>query len=57
MQSYIPKLSDFGLAKWGPNDGSQYVTGNVLGTRGYVGPEYKTGGDWFLAPFKLCMSW
>jgi serine/threonine protein kinase len=45
MQSYIPKLSDFGLAKWGPNDGSQYVTGNVLGTRGYVGPEYKTGGD------------
>ncbi|KAG6769373.1 hypothetical protein POTOM_025004 [Populus tomentosa] len=43
-ESYIPKLSDFGLAKWGPNDGGQYVTGNVLGTRGYVGPEYKSGG-------------
>ncbi|KAG6771446.1 hypothetical protein POTOM_022808 [Populus tomentosa] len=47
-ESYIPKLSDFGLAKWGPNDGSQCVPGNVLGTRGYVGPEYKTGGTLYV---------
>ena len=45
MQNYTPKLSDFGLAKWGPGDGSSYVTGNVMGTYGYVGPEYKKGGN------------
>jgi serine/threonine protein kinase len=45
MQTYTPKLSDFGLAKWGPNDGSSHVTGNVMGTYGYVGPEYKNGGN------------
>eukprot|EP00258_Populus_trichocarpa_P030487 XP_024446506.1 probable serine/threonine-protein kinase PBL15 [Populus trichocarpa] len=44
-ESYTPKLSDFGLAKWGPNDGTSYVNGNVMGTHGYVGPEYKTGGN------------
>jgi serine/threonine protein kinase len=33
------------LAKWGPNDGTSYVNGNVMGTHGYVGPEYKTGGN------------
>lgn len=47
-ESYTPKLSDFGLAKWGPNDGTSYVTGNVMGTNGYVGPEYKTGGKLYV---------
>ncbi|KAI5557565.1 hypothetical protein BDE02_18G112400 [Populus trichocarpa] len=47
-ESYTPKLSDFGLAKWGPNDGTPYVTGNVMGTHGYVGPEYKTGGKLYV---------
>ncbi|KAJ6435883.1 hypothetical protein OIU84_000999 [Salix udensis] len=47
-ENYTPKLSDFGLAKWGPGDGSSYVTGNVMGTYGYVGPEYKKGGKLYV---------
>ncbi|XP_034902215.1 probable serine/threonine-protein kinase PIX13 isoform X2 [Populus alba] len=47
-ETYTPKLSDFGLAKWGPNDGSSHVTGNVMGTYGYVGPEYKNGGKLYV---------
>ncbi|KAI5557581.1 hypothetical protein BDE02_18G113300 [Populus trichocarpa] len=47
-ETYTPKLSDFGLAKWGPNDGSSHVTGNVMDTYGYVGPEYKNGGKLYV---------
>ncbi|XP_065847503.1 probable serine/threonine-protein kinase PIX13 [Euphorbia lathyris] len=43
-ESYNAKISDFGLAKWGPADGNSYVTGHVMGTMGYTAPEYiKTG--------------
>ncbi|KAL7105005.1 hypothetical protein ACP275_07G018200 [Erythranthe tilingii] len=41
---YIPKLSDFGLAKLGPVGDKTYVTTRVMGTHGYCAPEYaKTG--------------
>ncbi|KAJ6296387.1 hypothetical protein OIU77_005601 [Salix suchowensis] len=47
-ESYSPRLSDFGLAKWGPNDGTPCVTGNCMGTHGYVAPECKTGGKLYV---------
>ncbi|KAA8533004.1 hypothetical protein F0562_032879 [Nyssa sinensis] len=34
------KLSDFGLAKLGPQGDKTHVTTRVLGTRGYYAPEY-----------------
>ncbi|KAF6159976.1 hypothetical protein GIB67_033060 [Kingdonia uniflora] len=35
-----PKLSDFGLAKYGPEDDLSHVSTRILGTRGYFAPEY-----------------
>ncbi|WRX13539.1 Protein kinase domain - like 10 [Theobroma cacao] len=41
---FNPKLSDFGLARFGPLDDQSYVSTRILGTRGYFAPEYfKTG--------------
>ncbi|KAL4303732.1 hypothetical protein GQ457_10G001610 [Hibiscus cannabinus] len=34
------KLSDFGLAKDGPEGGETHVTTRVMGTQGYAAPEY-----------------
>ncbi|ONI30737.1 hypothetical protein PRUPE_1G270600 [Prunus persica] len=34
------KLSDFGLAKYGPRDGQDHVMTRILGTKGYIAPEY-----------------
>ncbi|KAK4779187.1 hypothetical protein SAY86_006715 [Trapa natans] len=45
-QDFNAKLSDFGLAKLGPTDGSSQVT-KVMGTYGYAAPEYITTGDEF----------
>ncbi|XP_051132223.1 probable serine/threonine-protein kinase PBL7 isoform X2 [Andrographis paniculata] len=43
-EGYLPKLSDFGLAKVGPLSGESHVTTRVMGTYGYCAPEYaKTG--------------
>ncbi|PQQ19603.1 putative serine/threonine-protein kinase NAK [Prunus yedoensis var. nudiflora] len=40
------KLSDFGLAKYGPRDGQDHVMTRILGTKGYIAPEYiGTGGS------------
>ncbi|CAA7046512.1 unnamed protein product [Microthlaspi erraticum] len=39
-RSYKPKLSDFGLAKFGPNGDQSYLTARVMGTLGYCAPEY-----------------
>lgn len=41
---YNPKLSDFGLAKFGPSDGNSHVSTRVMGTHGYCAPEYGTSG-------------
>lgn len=40
LQDFNPKLSDFGLAKYGPHDHETHVSTRVLGTKGYVAPEY-----------------
>ncbi|KAK6256898.1 hypothetical protein QUC31_000357 [Theobroma cacao] len=37
---FQPQLSDFGLAIWGPTDSNYTVDGNVVGTFGYIAPEY-----------------
>lgn len=38
------KISDFGLAKFGPQGDQSHVSSRVLGTRGYFAPEYITSG-------------
>lgn len=48
-ESYAPKISDFGLAKWAPAAGDSYITGQVVGTKGYAAPEYVRTG-------KLCIK-
>ncbi|XP_022772636.1 inactive protein kinase SELMODRAFT_444075-like isoform X2 [Durio zibethinus] len=37
---FQPQLSDFGLAIWGPMDSTYTIESNVVGTFGYVAPEY-----------------
>lgn len=41
---YKPKLSDFGLAKFGPSDDMSHVSTRVMGTHGYCAPEYANTG-------------
>ncbi|XP_027911785.1 PTI1-like tyrosine-protein kinase 1 isoform X2 [Vigna unguiculata] len=38
-QGFEPQLSDFGLALWGPTN-SSFLTQDVVGTFGYLAPEY-----------------
>ena len=40
FQDYNAKLSDFGLAKDGPEADETHVTTRVMGTEGYAAPEY-----------------
>jgi serine/threonine protein kinase len=42
--NYIPKLSDFGLAKDGPTGDKSYVSTRIMGTYGYAAPEYLATG-------------
>jgi serine/threonine protein kinase len=37
---YEAKLSDFGLAKDGPQEDETHVSTRVMGTQGYAAPEY-----------------
>ncbi|RCV31385.1 hypothetical protein SETIT_6G172800v2 [Setaria italica] len=39
-EDYTTKLSDFGLAKDGPQGDATHVTTRVMGTNGYAAPEY-----------------
>ncbi|KAK9281722.1 hypothetical protein L1049_004626 [Liquidambar formosana] len=41
---YNAKLSDFGLARAGPQGDDTHVTTRVMGTQGYAAPEYITTG-------------
>ncbi|KAJ4901052.1 Serine/threonine-protein kinase CDG1 [Raphanus sativus] len=41
---YKPKLSDFGLAKFGPSGDMSHVSTRVMGTHGYCAPEYASTG-------------
>lgn len=41
---FHPKLSDFGLAKFGPTGDKSHVSTRVMGTHGYCAPEYATTG-------------
>ncbi|XP_074309154.1 putative serine/threonine-protein kinase PBL7 isoform X2 [Silene latifolia] len=43
-EGFHPKLSDFGLAKFGPDDNSSHVSTRVMGTQGYCAPEYAETG-------------
>ena len=44
-QEYSAKLSDFGLAKDGPEEGKTHVSTRVMGTYGYAAPEYVMTGQ------------
>ncbi|XP_023638058.1 serine/threonine-protein kinase CDG1 [Capsella rubella] len=41
---YNAKLSDFGLAKFGPSKDMSHVSTRVMGTHGYCAPEYAYSG-------------
>ena len=43
-QDFTAKLSDFGLAKMGPQGSNTHVTTRVMGTYGYAAPEYVSTG-------------
>lgn len=40
QQDYNSKLSDFGLAKDGPEGDESHVSTRIMGTYGYAAPEY-----------------
>ncbi|XP_022951069.1 probable serine/threonine-protein kinase PIX13 [Cucurbita moschata] len=42
------KLSDFGLAKFGPSNGDTHVSTNPVGTYGYAAPEYIATGHLYI---------
>ncbi|XP_025012640.2 protein kinase STUNTED isoform X2 [Ricinus communis] len=41
---FQPQLSDFGLAAWGPKDSAYMISNDVVGTFGYIAPEYFMNG-------------
>ncbi|CAM8950632.1 unnamed protein product [Rhodiola kirilowii] len=45
---YNAKISDFGLAKFGPDGGDSHVTTRIMGTYGYAAPEYISTGHLYI---------
>ncbi|XP_022145480.1 probable serine/threonine-protein kinase CST [Momordica charantia] len=45
---YNAKISDFGLARLGPAGEESHVTTRIMGTYGYVAPEYVTTGHLYV---------
>lgn len=45
MQDFVGKISDFGLAKLGPKEGETHLSTQVMGSLGYVAPEYILTGN------------
>lgn len=43
-KDFQPQLSDFGLAMWGPADSAYAIHSDVVGTFGYIAPEYFMNG-------------
>ncbi|KAG1335395.1 receptor-like serine/threonine-protein kinase ALE2 [Cocos nucifera] len=41
---YMPKVSDFGLARTAMKEGNEHISTHVMGTFGYVAPEYAMTG-------------
>lgn len=61
FQEFNPKLSDFGLAKFAPLEGSgSHVSTRIMGTYGYAAPEYVATGKlyclFFCADSSLIIS-
>ncbi|CAI8588484.1 unnamed protein product [Vicia faba] len=46
--NYNAKISDFGLAKFGPSGGDSHVTTRIMGTHGYAAPEYIATGHLYV---------
>lgn len=44
-EEFNAKLSDFGLAKLGPDGDKSHVSSRVMGTYGYCAPEYQRTGE------------
>jgi len=44
LQDFNAKLSDFGFAKDAPVGGKNHVSTEVMGTEGYIAPEYVLTG-------------
>jgi serine/threonine protein kinase len=50
LQSVVPKITDFGLAKDISGEGKQTTTGAILGTPSYMAPEQAQGGSKHVGP-------
>ncbi|KAI6692651.1 hypothetical protein NL676_020361 [Syzygium grande] len=46
--SYNAKISDFGLARNGPDEGRSHVSTQIIGTLGYAAPEYIATGHLYV---------
>ncbi|WVZ25466.1 hypothetical protein V8G54_004010 [Vigna mungo] len=47
-ENYDAKISDFGIAKLGLSEGQSHETTMIVGTFGYVAPEYMLTGDLYV---------